>query len=135
VSPSRPSQCSNTSGASIGVGRAPGGGRMTVHCEGDCRLLEPLGEKQAFEAELSRLGFRHQDFILHVLRQMSENQSAESNQSYSVTVTNVLNERSQLYQGGSGQRWVAQFSRHLANGTYGDPAPSGRANSDGADAT
>ena len=53
-------------------------------------MLEQLGEKQAFEAELSRLGFRHQDFILHVLRQMSENQSAKSNQSYSVTVTNVL---------------------------------------------
>jgi hypothetical protein len=106
---------------------------MTVHCEGDCRLLEQLGEKQDFEAELSRLGFRHQDFILHVLRQMSENQSAKSNQSYSVTVTNALNDRSQFYQGGSGQRWVAQFSRHLANGTYGDAAQSGRANSDGTD--
>ena len=87
VGPSRPSQYGNTSGASIGVVRAPAGGRMTVHCEGDCRLLEQLGEKQDFEAELSRLGFRHQDFILHVLRQMSENQSPERNQNYFVTVT------------------------------------------------
>jgi hypothetical protein len=52
-----------------------------------------------------------------------------------VTVTNVLNDRSQLYQGGSGRRWVAQFSRHLSKGTYGGPAQSGHANSDGADVT
>ena len=94
---------------------------MTVHCEGDCRLLEPLGEKQDFEAQLSRLGLRHEHFTLHVLRQMSEERRAEWNQDYFVTVTNVLTERSHVYQGGPRHRWVAQFSRDLANGTYGDP--------------
>jgi len=41
---------------------------MTVHCEGDCRLLEQLGEKQDFEAELSRLGFRHEEFTFFAKR-------------------------------------------------------------------
>ena len=39
---------------------------------------------------------------------------------YFVTVTNVLTERSHVYQGGPRHKWVAQFSRDLANGTYGD---------------
>ena len=34
---------------------------MTVRCEGDSRVMEMVGEKQDFEAELSRFGFRHED--------------------------------------------------------------------------
>jgi hypothetical protein len=117
VSASRLSQCGNTSAANIGLGRAPAGGPMTVHCEGDCRLLEQLGEKQDFEAELGRLGFRHEAFTLHVLRQTPETRSPEWNQSYSVTVTHVLTGRSYLYHGGPGREWVAQFRRDLANST------------------
>jgi hypothetical protein len=73
------------------------GGPMTVHCEGDYRLLEPLGEKQDFEAQLSQLGLRYEHFTLHVLRQMSEDRRAEWNQDYFVKVTNVLTERSHVY--------------------------------------
>ena len=41
---------------------------MTVRSEGDTWVMEQLGEKQDFEAELSRLGFRHEDFIVSVRR-------------------------------------------------------------------
>jgi hypothetical protein len=124
VSASRLSQCGNASAANIGLGRAPAGGPMTVHCEGDCRLLEQLGERQDFEAELSRLGFRHEEFTLHVLRRTSETRNPEWNQSYSVTVTHVLTGRSYLYQGGPGREWVAQFTRDLANNPWGTPPHS-----------
>jgi hypothetical protein len=100
----------------------PPGGPMTVHCEGDCRLLEQLGEKQDFEAELSRLGFKHEHFILQVLRLTADGKDPEWTQSYSVTVTHVLNERSHMYQGGPRHNWVTQFARDLADGTYSDPA-------------
>jgi hypothetical protein len=116
VSASRPSQCGNTSAANIGLGRAPAGGPMTVHCEG---VLEQLGEKQDFEAELSRPGFGHEEFTLHVLRQTSEARSPEWNQSYSVTVTHVLTGRSYLYQGGPGRVRVAQFTLDLASSASG----------------
>jgi hypothetical protein len=32
--------------------------QMTVYCEGNCSLVEQLGEKQEFEAELTRLAAR-----------------------------------------------------------------------------
>jgi hypothetical protein len=96
-------------------------GPMTVHCEGDCRLLEQLGEKQDFEAELSRLGLGHEAFTLHVLRQTSEGRKAEPGQNYSVTVTNVVTERSHVYQGGPSLNWVRQFSLDLMDGVYRDP--------------
>ena len=51
---------------------------------------------------------------------MSVDLRAEWNQDYFVTVTNVVTERSHVYQGGPRHKWVAQFSRDLANGTYGD---------------
>jgi len=59
---------------------------MTVHCEGACRVIEQLGEKQEFEIALSRLGFRHEHFELHVMRNAT--QPAEEND-YSVTVVSA----------------------------------------------
>jgi len=47
---------------------------MTVYREGDCSLVEQLGEKQEFEAELTRLGFKREDFTLRVLRQVPQAQ-------------------------------------------------------------
>ena len=41
---------------------------MTVHSEGETWIMEQLGEKQNFEAELSRLGIRHGDFTIRVRR-------------------------------------------------------------------
>src|SRR5438128_8071315 len=59
---------------------------MTVHCEGDCWLLDQRGEKQDFEAELSRWGFKHEDFSLDVRREMTPGKKAHWNQHYAITV-------------------------------------------------
>src|SRR5439155_6213935 len=91
---------------------------MTVHCEGDCWIVERLGEKQDFEAELSRNGIKHEAFALHVLRRTVQGRKAGSTQDYSVTVTNVITERRHVYEGGAQANWVGQFSRDLANGAY-----------------
>ena len=37
---------------------------MSVRCEGDCKVMEQLGERQHFESELSRLGFSHEAFTI-----------------------------------------------------------------------
>ena len=39
---------------------------MSVICVGDSQVLEQIGEKQDFECELSRVGFRHEEFTVHV---------------------------------------------------------------------
>jgi hypothetical protein len=50
-----------------------------VSCEGDCEIIEQLGEKQDFETELTRLGHRHEDFTLHVLRSTARGKPAHCN--------------------------------------------------------
>jgi hypothetical protein len=102
--------------------------QMTVYCEGDCSLVEQLGEKQEFETELTRLGFKHEDFTLHVLRQVPQSPKTAWSDGYSVTASNVASGRSRVYQGGPNQNWVAQSSLDLANGAYGPPPQSGPGN-------
>lgn len=46
--------------------RSDGSARCRVLCSGQYGVLEQLGEKQDFEAELSRRGYRHEEFSLHV---------------------------------------------------------------------
>ena len=92
---------------------------MTVHCEGDYRVMEQLGEKQDFESELSRLGFRHEHFALHVAPASSR--ATEQAQDYSVTVVNVLTERQRVYRGGPRWEWVPECARDLASGLFGRP--------------
>ncbi len=94
---------------------------MTVHCEGDRLLVERLGEKQDFEAELTRQGFKHEDFTLHVLREIPRGPKAAWNNDYSVTVTNVVSGRNHVYRAGPKWNWVTQSSLDLANGAYGPP--------------
>jgi hypothetical protein len=95
---------------------------MTVHCEGDCWLMEQLGEKQDFESELSRHGFHHEVFTLHVLRQVASGRQADWNQDYTVTVTNIVNSQTKVYEGGTRKDWVVNFARDLARGLYGGPS-------------
>jgi hypothetical protein len=101
---------------------------MTVYCEGDRALVEQLGEKQDFEAELTRLGFKHEDFTLHVLRQIPRGSKAAWSHDYSVTVTNIVSGRTQVYQGGPKRSWVTQSSIDLANGAFGPLPRSGPSN-------
>jgi hypothetical protein len=93
---------------------------MTVHCEGDCGVIEQLGEKQDFEAELSRRGFRHEHFVLHVV-EPRRGKSGWGKQTYSVTVEHVVADRQRVYQGGPGNDWVRECARDLGNGVFGDP--------------
>jgi hypothetical protein len=91
---------------------------VTVHGLGDTWVMEQLGEKQDFEAELSRLGFRHEDFILRVRR--ARPASARSwAYHYAVRVTNSQSAKSNIYWGGAGENWVAQFARDLTDGYFG----------------
>jgi hypothetical protein len=93
---------------------------MTVHCEGECHVIEQLGEKQDFEATLSRLGFRHEHFTLHVVRPRAR-ASGWQQQDYSVTVANVVTERQRVYRGGPAWEWVRECTRDLTSGFFGGP--------------
>ena len=93
---------------------------MTVHCEGDCAVIEQLGEKQDFEAHLTRLGFRHEYFVLHVGRP-HRGSSGWTKQDYTVTVANVMTERQRVYQGSPSKDWLQECVRDLSIGYFGGP--------------
>jgi len=95
---------------------------MTVHCEGDCRVIEQTGEKPDFESELSRLGFEHQHFMLYMGMVPSE-MWPQMHNNYSVTVANVETGQPRVYHGGPGYEWVRECARDLASGVFGG-APS-----------
>jgi len=96
---------------------------MTVRCEGDARIMELLGEKQDFEAELSRFGFRHENFSLCVRRADRASDNAYWSTNYAVQVSFVSDDKRKcnVYWGGPRENWVAQFVVDLANGLYGEP--------------
>jgi hypothetical protein len=97
--------------------RAP----MTVHCEGDCHIVEQIGEKQDFETELTRLGFRHEDFTLQVASASKGGSRWARQQNYSVTVANVVTDQQRVYQGGPRREWVKECAADLAKGAFGEP--------------
>jgi hypothetical protein len=94
---------------------------MAVRAEGYCRIMEQLGEKQDFEAELSRLGYRHEDFSLMVRRARLAGPVDGWTASYTVCVTDLRTSRSNVYWGGPRTHWVAQFASDLARGFFGEP--------------
>jgi hypothetical protein len=94
---------------------------MTVHCEGDCALMEQLGERYEFESELTWRGFRHEEFTLHVLRDRAPRGQTEWVQRYAVTVANVRTERYRVYRSDSRSSWVPCFAHDLAAGAFGAP--------------
>jgi hypothetical protein len=94
---------------------------MTVRCEGDARVMELVGEKQDFEAELSRFGFRHEDFTLCVRRADPARGNTSGTSNYAVQVTSASTRKCNVYWGGPRETWVAEFVVDLANGMYGEP--------------
>jgi hypothetical protein len=94
---------------------------MAVQCEGDCWIMEQLGEKQDFEAQLSRLGFRHEDFALDVRRADLGRASKAWTSHYAVRVSNLAIGKRNIYWGGPGENWVAQFVVDAGRGFYGEP--------------
>lgn len=95
---------------------------MTVYCEGNRALLEQQGERHDLEIELTRQGFRHQDFVLHVLREKVASGATDWLANYAVTVVNVCTDRSRIYRGGNRRTWVPEFARDLSAGVFGTPA-------------
>ena len=95
---------------------------MAVRCGGDPREIEQIGEKQDFECELSRLGFKHEDFALHVRRANALGAGSAWTAHYAVRVTNIPTARQMFYWGGPGERWVDAFVADVASGVYGQPA-------------
>ena len=94
---------------------------MTVHREGNCRFVEQLGEKQDFESEVSRRGFRRGDFTLQVARAPREGSRTCSEQDYLVTVVNVVTQAQRLRRGGPRGEWVPNCAADLACGVFGPP--------------
>ena len=99
---------------------------MAVRCEGDLWIMEQVGERQDFESELTRLGLRHEDFDLYVRRANFNVARKQWSSNYAVRVSNRATEKRNIYWGGPGQDWVAQFVADIGRGLYGTllPAPS-----------
>lgn len=77
---------------------------MSAEWQGDHKLLDASGEKQAFERELSRLGRDSSKFLVEVRRD-------STGANYDIYVTDLEHpdrETSKL-RGGPGENWVAQF--------------------------
>ena len=91
---------------------------MTVRCEGDSWVMEQMGEKQDFEAELSRLGIPHENFTLHVRRGGVGVIETVRRSHYAVRVTHTITGSRGIYWGGPGENWVAQFATDVARGMY-----------------
>ena len=92
---------------------------MAVRCEGDRWIMEQVGERQDFEAQLSRLGLRHEDFCLQVRRAHLGRGTRMWNSHYAVRVSNTATGKRNIYWGGPGEDWVAQFVIDASNGLFG----------------
>jgi len=94
---------------------------MSVACTGRVRIVEQLGEKQDFEAELSRRGFRHEEFALHVEAVKSARSAAGWDSGYEVEVHHEPTQDVRTYRGGPRRNWVSSFVKDLVAGRYGEP--------------
>ena len=95
---------------------------MSVLCSGQTKVLEQLGEKQDFEAELSSKGYRHEEFMLHVPASRGSDSDAEWNLRYEVKVTHTPTRTVRAYWAGPRENWVARFTKDLVDGLYGEPS-------------
>ena len=84
-------------------------------------MLEQLGEKEDFEAELNRRSYRHEEFTLHVERDGRFGSRAGWNPRYEVQVEHAPTQTVRSYAGGTRQDWIARFAKDLRNGLYGEP--------------
>jgi hypothetical protein len=94
---------------------------MSVVCTGNSRILEQLGDKQDFESELSRVGFRHEEFTLQVDHKNTRRSIAGWDPQYQVKVTHAPTQTVKVYEGGPRKKWLARFAADLSDGLYGEP--------------
>ena len=97
---------------------------MSVLCSGHARVLEQLCEKQDFETELSRRGFRHEEFTLHVVPGKDFDRHSAWSSRYEVKVTHAPTRTVKAYRAGPRENWVARFVDDLTAGLYGEPSLS-----------
>jgi hypothetical protein len=87
---------------------------MHVEWQGDYRLLDESGEKQAFERELIRLGLDPSKFMVEVRRE-PDLPAADGLHAvrYNVYITDLEHpERDTLkLDGGLGENWIAKFAQ------------------------
>jgi hypothetical protein len=101
---------------------------MSVLCIGAPWVPQQLGEKRDFETELSRVGFRHEEFVLHVNPKHAPRPKARGNSRYEVKVTHMPTQTVKTYVGGPRENWLAHFAEELAGGLYGEPSLSREGN-------
>lgn len=94
---------------------------MPVLARGDIWVMEQVGEKQDFEAELTRLGFEHEHFELQVERARTLAADGRWDSNYAVRVTNVRTGKYSIYWGGPRENWVVRCATDLARGAFGEP--------------
>jgi hypothetical protein len=89
---------------------------MTVHCEGDCPLIDQTGEKQDFEVALTRFHLPHEAFALQVVRVPGTFGSWDWGLRYRVTVRHLPSGRSMMYLATPSQSWVGSFQDDVERG-------------------
>jgi hypothetical protein len=104
---------------------------MAVICIGRSWLIDEASERRRFEAQLDRVGFRHEEFTLQVAPLSDPQRSAAAERrGYDVKVIHLPTRSVKAYRGGEDGDWVAAFANDLGNGLYGQSnegiATSGR---------
>ena len=84
--------------------------------------LAAAWEKRTFETEFTRVGFRHEEFVLHVSPANALRSNGPCGQGYEVKVTHTATQTVKTYVGGPRENWVAHFAEELAAGLYGEPS-------------
>jgi hypothetical protein len=91
---------------------------MTVHCEGDCLLIDQTGEKQDFEVALTRLRLAHEAFWLQVVRVPDPLGSWDWGLRYRVTVHHRPSGQALDYLATPSRSWVKSFRSDVERGRY-----------------
>jgi hypothetical protein len=82
---------------------------MQVEWQGDYKLLDPSGEREAFARELKRVGYADTASFIVVVRREPDSAGAIR---YKVHVTEIGRDRETLtLDGGGGRDWIAEFAR------------------------
>ena len=85
------------------------------------RYLLARGDQLAFAAEVVRLGFAPDDFVLNAERLPGPRVPVAGAATFEVRVENVRNGHARTYLGGPGRAWVAAFLVDLMGGHFGQP--------------
>jgi hypothetical protein len=93
---------------------------MAVICIGRSWLIDEASERRRFEAQLDRVGFRHEEFTLQVAPLSDPQRSAAAERrGCDVKVIHLPTRSVKAYRGGEDGDWVAAFANDLGNGLYG----------------